>query len=101
MARRPGTVREKLADPASWPSRPDDFAPPNDSYLLARLASVSCLGKDVVIVVKSGEGLYQNTLGVDSESEAEKIVARLQPRVGDLLLEAIEAELDHNGSKGG
>ena len=94
MAHKPGTIREKLGDPAGWPSRPDDFAPPNDSYLLARLASVSCLACDVIVVVKSGEGLYQNTFGVDSESEAEKIVARLQLRVGDLLLEAIETELD-------
>ena len=93
MPRKPGTVREKLSDPASWPSRPDDFAPPNDSYLLARLASVSCSSKEVIVVVKSSEGLYQNTFKMDCQSEAELIVARLQPRVGDLLLEAIEAML--------
>ena len=100
MPRKPGTVREKLSDPASWPSRPDDFVPPNDSYLLARLASVTCSGKDVIVVVKSGEGLYQSTFKMDSESEAGRIVAILQPRMGDLLLEAIEDELDPNGSKG-
>ena len=93
MPRKPGTVREKLADPASWPSRPDDFAPPNDNYLLARLASVSCSGKEVIVVVKSGEGLYQSTFEMDSESEAGRIVFVLQPGVGDLLLEAIDAKL--------
>lgn len=101
MTPRPETVRDKLCDLASWPSVPEGFALPNESYLLARLASVSCSGKDVVIVVKSGEGLYQSTFEMDSVSEAGRIVFVLQPRVGDLLLEAIETELDPNGSKGG
>lgn len=93
MTPRPETVRDKRHNPVSWPSVPDDFYSPSESYLLARLASVSCSSKDVIIVVKSGEGLYQSTFEMDSESEAGRIVFVLQPRVGDLLLEAIEAEL--------
>ncbi len=87
------TVRDKLGDPASWPSVPDGFSPPNESYLLARLASVYCAGRDVVIVIKVGGHLFLNTFEMESDSEAELIVARIQHRAGDLLLEAIEAEL--------
>ena len=101
MARRPETVRDKLYDPASWPSVPDDFAPPNESYLLARLASVSRAGRDVDIAIKVGGLLFLNTFEMESDSESELIIARIQHRVGDLLLEAIETELDSNGSKSG
>ena len=90
---RPETVRDKLGDPASWSSVPEGFAPPNERYLLARLASVSCAGRDVVIVVKAAGGLFSNTFVMDSDSEAELIVARIQQRTGDLLLEVIDAKL--------
>ena len=90
---RPETVRDKLGDPASWPSVPEGFAPPNESYFLARLASVACAGRDLVIVIKADGGLFSNTFVMDSDSEAELIVARIQQRVGDLLLEVIDAKL--------
>ncbi len=93
MSNSSESVRDKIGDPAGWPSVPEGFAPPNKSYLLARLASASCSGHDVVIVIKTAEQLFTNTFVMDSESEAAKIVARIQQRVGDLLLEVLEAEL--------
>ncbi len=78
------TVRDRLGDPASWPSVPDDFAPPNESYLLAKLASVVADGSDVQIYFWSGDEGYANILDVHDPIEAERIVARLQPRIGDL-----------------
>ncbi len=93
MTTRSESVRDKLGDPASWPSVPDGFSPPNESYLLTRLASVYCAGRDVVIVIKVGGQLFSNTFEMESDSEAELIVARIQHRVGDLLLEAIDAKL--------
>ena len=93
MSPRLETVRDKLGDPAGWPSVPYGFAPPNESYLLSRLVSVSCTACDVVIVIKVDGVLFTNMLVMDSESEAKEIVARLRQRVGDLLLEVIDAKI--------
>jgi len=90
------TVRDKLGDPASWPSVPDDFYPPNESYLLAKLASVSCLAGDVFIIFETGGQHFSNTFSIGSDSEAELIVARIQrirQKVHELLLEVINTEL--------
>ena len=87
------TVRDKLGDPAGWPLVPADFNPPNEHYLLARLASVSCHGPNVHIVLRSDEQIFENVFVMESDSEAERIVARMQQQVGDLLLEVINTKL--------
>lgn len=83
------TVRDRFGDPVSWPSVPDDFGPPNDSYLLAKLAAVVADGRAVHIHFWAGDTHYVNALGARDHIEAELIVARLQPHLGDLLLKAI------------
>ena len=87
------TVRDKLGDPASWPSVPDDFYPPNEIYLLAKLASVSCFAGDVHVIFEASGQLFTNIFGMESDSEAELIVARIQQQIGDLLLEALNTKL--------
>ena len=87
------TVQDVLGDPASWPNVPDDFAPPSDSYILAKLASVVADGRAVHIHFWAGDTRCVNTLGARDHIEAELIVARLQPHLGDLLLEAINTNL--------
>ncbi len=87
------TVQDVLGDPASWPNVPADFASPNDSYILAKFASVVADGSDVHIYFWSGNAGYANVLDVRDPIEAERIVARLQPRINDLLLEALNTNL--------
>ena len=97
MARSKSTVRDKLGDPASWPSVPDDFAPPNESYLLARLVSVVADGRNVAIIMKADEQHFTNIFEMESDEEAANLVARIQQvrqRVYELLLEVLNTELE-------
>ena len=90
------TVRDKLGDPASWRSVPDDFCPPNDSYLSAKLASVSCAGCEIVIVIEVDGQHFTNVFVMESDAEANLIVARIQgvrQHVHELLIEVINTEL--------
>ena len=87
------TVGDILGDPAGWPSVPNGFYSPYESYLLARLASVSCIREDVYIVFRADNEMFTNVLEVDDSTEAKRIAARMQQRAGDLLLEALNTRL--------
>lgn len=84
------TAKDKLGDPAGWDNVPADLHPPNDSYVLARLASVVPDGQSVIIVFEANGETYPNVIEMDSVSEASHVTARIQQDVGQLLLEALK-----------
>lgn len=88
------TIIDKLGDPASWPSVPEDFCPPNDSYLEATLGSASYSGSDVYIVAIIDGGQYTSVFPMVSNAEAERVVARIQRKAGELLVQVVNLPLD-------
>lgn len=94
MVDRKSTVQDKLGNPASWPSVPENFCPPSDKYLLAKLASASCYAGEVHVVLEADGQLFTNTFVMQSDVEAELIVARIQQKTGGLLIEAVNTPLD-------
>lgn len=94
MVSSKSTVQDKIGDPASWPSVPQGFCPPNENYLLAKLASASCFAGEVHIVLEADGQLFENIFVMESDAEAELIVARIQQKTGGLLIEAVNTVLD-------
>ena len=98
MPRIPERLFDRLGDPASWAGAPVDFRPPNNGYLLARLASVSHNYDELVIVVETEGKLFQSTFGIDTVSRdgdirPENVVAMIQQRTGEMLLEVLNIEM--------
>lgn len=87
------TARDILGDPSSWAGVPIGFAEPREDYLLAKLGSVVNDGKYAHIVVVADGRQYHSDIGVKDELEAERIAARLQQLVGDLLREALNTQV--------
>ena len=85
MSRIPERLFDRLGDPASWAGAPLNFQPPNNGYLLARLASVSHNYDEHVIVVETEGELFQSTFGIDKVSrdgdiQPENVVAIIQQK---------------------
>ena len=93
MINKPITARDLFHDPAGWAGSPQGFAEPNEDYLLSRLASVVAKGNFVEIYYWTGETLRSTSHQVQDSIEADRIVARFQPRIGDLLLEALNTDI--------
>ena len=98
MPRIPERLFDRLGDPAGWAGAPLDFRPPSDGYYLARLASVTHDYDELIIVVETEGKLFQSTFGLetvspDGDIQPENVVAMIQQRTGELLLEVLNIEM--------